>query len=57
MDPYGGSQNDGFSQKPTFCASSKEPFPMAERKSETSFQKQLFKPFYVAVLTSGSDQF
>jgi hypothetical protein len=51
MDPFGGSQNDGFSQKPTFGASPKEPFPMAERKSETSFQKQLFKPFQVAVLT------
>jgi hypothetical protein len=44
MDPFGGSQNDGFSQKLTFCASPKEPFPMAERKSETSFQEQLFKP-------------
>jgi hypothetical protein len=39
MDPFGGSQNDGFLQKPTFCASPKEPFPMAERKSETSFKK------------------
>ena len=30
MDPFGGSQNDGFSQNTTFFASPKEPFPMAE---------------------------
>ena len=28
-----------------------DPFPMAERKSETSFEEQLFKLFQTEVLT------
>jgi hypothetical protein len=49
---FGEAQNVGFvkiRQIETLRRGPSDPFQMAERKSETSFQKILFKPFQMAV--------